>query len=92
MLAVALGCKKIGLLGYDFYIQQNGAKVKTHWHEGYGKVTMRSLVKNLDSFCKCIEEIGPSLDPLGVRVYNLNPDSGLRCFEKVSMESFLALP
>lgn len=90
MLAVALGCKKIGLLGYDFKIQQDGAKVKTHWHDGYGKGTTRSLIRNLESFRDCIEEIGPCLPEMGVSVYNLNPDSGLRCFEKISLKDFFS--
>ena len=92
MLAVALGCKRIGLLGYDFVIQQDGVKVKTHWHEGYDRGTIRSMLRNLENFRDCIEELGPCLPEMGVSVYNLNPDSGLRCFEKISMESFLALP
>jgi hypothetical protein len=50
------------------------------------------MLRNLENFRDCIEELGPCLPEMGVSVYNLNPDSGLRCFEKISMESFLALP
>jgi len=90
MLAVALGCKKIGLLGYDFQIQQNGARVQTHWHDGYDRGTIRNMVRNLEKFRDCIEELGPCILEAGVSVYNLNPDSGLRCFEKISLDSFLS--
>jgi len=90
MLAVALGCTQIGLLGYDFKVKENGKQVKTHCHEGYDRGTMRSLLRNLENFRNCIEEMGPCLSKLGISVFNLNPDSALQCFEKISWKDFLS--
>ena len=90
MLAVALGCTQIGLLGYDFKVIENGNAVKTHCHEGYDRGTIRSLLPNLENFRNCIEEIGPCLGAMGISVFNLNPDSALQCFEKRSWGGFLS--
>jgi hypothetical protein len=89
MLAVALGCTQIGLLGYDFKVVGDGKNVKTHCHDGYSKGTTRSLLRNLENFRLCIEGIGPKLLELGISVYNLNPDSALQCFEKKHWKEFL---
>jgi len=88
MLAVALGCTEIGLLGYDFKVVENGKTVTTHCHDGYDHGTIRSLLRNLENFRNCIEEIGPCLLKMGISVYNLNPDSALQCFEKISWKDF----
>jgi hypothetical protein len=88
MLAVALGCTKIGLLGYDFKVQEDG---KTHCHSGYRDTTINKFQGRLDNFRGCMEEIGPLISELNVLVYNLNPDSALQCFEKITWDEFQKL-
>ncbi len=84
MLAVALGCKKIGLLGYDLKVQGN----KTHWHEGYG-YSLKDVAKSLEDFRAVIDEWGPAILSMGVKVFNLSPDSALRSFPKTDVRTFL---
>jgi hypothetical protein len=84
MLAIALGCKKIGLLGYDFQI----AGDKTHFHEGYGFVS-KSYAANLESFRLNIDELAPAMLQLGIDIVNLSPASALRNFPKATIESFI---
>lgn len=84
MLAVALGAKKIGLLGYDFYVEDN----RTHWHEGYG-AKPDIMETALHRFIRSFEEVEPDLQAHGIKVVNLNPKSELRCFPFSTIEEFL---
>jgi len=84
MLAVALGCKKIGLLGYDFKVQGK----KTHWHEGYG-YSLEDVVRSLKDFQQKIDEIGPDILEMGIQVVNLSPDSALQSFPRSDIRTFL---
>jgi len=79
MLAIALGCKEIYLLGCDMKVdsQQN----RTHWHNGYGR-GIKEVEKVLDRFKKEFEEIADKIKELDIKVVNLNPDSALNCFPK----------
>jgi len=86
MLAVALGCKRIGLLGYDFKVQGS----KTHWHSGYANQDKKSFVVNLDKFRTCIEEFAPTILEMGIEVVNLSSDSSLQIFPKSSIKTFLS--
>jgi hypothetical protein len=84
MLAVALGCKRIGLLGYDLKVKGK----KTHWHEGYG-YQLKEVEKHLKDFQGCIDELGPQILQLGIRVVNLSPDSALQSFPQSDIRTFL---
>lgn len=84
MLAVALGCKRIGLLGYDFYIKGS----QTHWHEGYYQQNKKSLAVNLINYRRCIEEFASPISELGIQVFNLNPESKLRNFPFLDIKTF----
>lgn len=84
MLAVALGCKKIGLLGYDLKVQGT----KTHWHEGYG-YPLKNVVKSLEDFRSVIDEWGPVILSMGIKVFNLSPNSALRSFPRCDIRTFL---
>lgn len=81
MLAIALGCKEIYLLGYDMKIREN----RTHWHSGYPDHLIGRVEKSLGIFIKNFEEFASSIAKLGISVYNLSPDSNLNCFPKKSM-------
>lgn len=87
MLAVALGCKKIGLLGYDLKIRDG----RTHWHDGYG-CDLKGVIKSLKDFQERIDEIGPMILSLGIKVVNLSPDSALQSFPRSDIRTFLETP
>jgi hypothetical protein len=93
MLAVALGCTKIGLLGYDMKVD-NGFH-RTHWHDGYWHQTTRSIDEELksmqgklDGFKEEFVEFADVIKQQGADVYNLNLSSALTCFQKITMDDF----
>jgi hypothetical protein len=88
MLAIALGSKKIGLLGLDMKIDEK--KSKTHWHEGYSDQTLIGFPKKLGSFSQCFSEFATSIRDNGITVDNLNLDSALNCFNKSTFDSFIS--
>jgi len=88
MLAIALGCRRIGLLGFDLKVKEEKGRKKTHWHKGYS-YSSSNLERKLDAFRKCFEEFYSTIAGQGIKVVNLNPDSALQCFEKMSLENFL---
>src|SRR3972149_707303 len=70
MLAVALGARKIGLLGFDMtFLRETG---KTHFHNGYKNQNVGKFQDKLDKFNKLICELAPLIYAEGVEVYNLN--------------------
>jgi len=85
MLAIALGCKRIGLLGYDLKVITG----RTHWHNGYPGQDVRSLQRKLDKFIMCFEEFADCIKSHNIEVVNLNPESKLECFPKGTLRSFL---
>jgi len=88
-LAVALGCSRIGLLGYDLKVQENQKKIKTHWHEGYGFEGVKSFQSKLNKFKMCFEEFSSVILQQNIEVVNLNPDSALKCFPFDTIGNFL---
>lgn len=84
-LAVALGCPKVGLLGFDFKIQGT----KTHFHDGYHSQRCDALVRNLEKFRKCLEDFADPLTKQGIEVVNLSPDSLLQKYPKSDIPTFL---
>lgn len=89
MLACALGCSHIGLLGYDLKIQKKSKEIVTHWHGGYSLKKNSSFQNKLDKFKKCFDDFAPTIAQQGISVVNLNLDSALTCFPKDSIENFL---
>lgn len=81
-LAFCLGSNPIYLLGYDCK-HENG---KTHWHEGHPSKQKEETVKKWALF---FEWAAPLIEAKGIKVVNLNPDSGLLCFEKRKPEGIL---
>ena len=90
MLSIALGCKTIGLLGCDFYIDKE--RKKTHWHSGYKNQDIKSFPRKLESFKKCFEEFAFCIEKQGIKVVNLSEKSRLNHFSKMTLDEFLALP
>jgi len=91
MLAIALGSRKIGLLGFDMKIV-NG---KTHCHGGYKrgngkpKHNIESMTRILNDFKIRFETIATPVKQAGVEVFNLNKNSALNCFPKITLQEFL---
>ena len=86
-LAIALGSRRIGLLGYDMTIDTES--LQTHWHNGYKGQDAKDLQKKLAEFRQSIEEFVPWWDEMSISIVNLNPHSGLRCFPFDTVEGFL---
>jgi len=92
MVACCLGCKRIGLLGYDLKVQSGSGRVGdiiTHWHGGYGLEKKANFQSNLDKFKLCFEEFSSVIAQQGIEVVNLSKDSALTCFPKDSLKNFL---
>jgi len=96
MLAIALGCTKIGLLGYDMKVDTK--QKKTHWHDGYwhqrNKTVdeeLASMQVKLNGFREDFEEFADSIRQHDIQVYNLYRGSAMNCFPKVTMEDFTRL-
>lgn len=85
MLAIALGCKNIYLLGYDMKIEPN----RTHFHNGYPEITPSLMTTLVESFKQDFIDFAPQIKQAGITVINLNPDSALECFEKATLEEVL---
>ena len=73
MLAAALGCNPIYLLGYDM----NHRGKQSHFHSGYPRIQREGTVK---SFIKHFGKVSGQLKANGFKVVNLNKRSGLRAF------------
>lgn len=84
MLAAVLGANPIYLLGFDMKVEES-----THWHGGYPHTNKESLTSRLESYRKNFEEVASLFENACIKVVNLNPDSGLRCFEFDSVERVL---
>lgn len=92
MLACALGCKRIGLLGYSMKVQKNHGKIKTHWHGGYKNTKGDTFQEKLDKFKTCFDDFADVIAEQGIEVVNLvekSEDSALTCFPKDILKNFL---
>lgn len=88
MLAIALGCKRVGLLGFDMKVDTKGGR--THWYGKYPGQSIEEMPRKLESFKKCFEEFATSIRDNGITVDNLNLDSALNCFNKSTFDSFIS--
>jgi hypothetical protein len=89
MLAIALGCNRIGMLGYDMKIDESQGK--THWHDGYPHQNTESLVRKLKKFRQDFEEFADAINKEGIIVANLYQESALDCFRKISLKEFMQI-
>jgi hypothetical protein len=87
MLAAALGATTIFLLGYDMTVKES-----THWHAGYPDQQLRIQKTRVERYAEGFNKIASELRTNGIKVYNLNKDSGLNCFIKVGIESAIREP
>lgn len=84
MLAIALGFRKIGLLGVDLCFFGK----KTHFHDGYEHQDPRSLERKFLKFKAGWEEFASAFKEEKIEVFNLSGESKLECFPKISLEKF----
>ena len=75
-LAVCLGASPIYLLGFD--MKTNGSGKQSWFHAGYENPGKDSVYRG---WIECFNDAAPTIKELGIDVINLNPDSGVRCFE-----------
>ena len=85
MLAIALGCTQIYLLGYDMKV-----KTQSHWHGGYPDRNLNDFSMKLYEYKTEIEKLCPMISQMGVSVINLNSDSALTCFEFNTIDKVLS--
>lgn len=85
-VALCLGAQPIYLLGFDMkYERDIKGKPVGHYHK-YPVIQEEKVVRD---FKLGFEKLAPDLKVRGHRVINLNPDSGLRCFEFKDIEEVL---
>lgn len=83
MLAVALGCNPIYLLGYD--ASHSGGR--SHFHSGYKDRPQRPAVAR--AFAKHFEKVAKQIKFNGFKVINMNSRSNIRCFPFGKIEDVL---
>lgn len=87
-LAIAhLGFKRVYLLGVDMKWGEKGNKATTHWHDGHPRIDPESGYQNMIKNWKTMVE---PLKEFNAEVWNANPNSGLNCFPKCTIERALA--
>lgn len=85
-IALCLGANPIYLLGFDMKYERDAkGKPIGHYHK-YPETQVEKVVKD---FRKGFEDLAPELKMRGRRVINLNPDSGLKCFDFMKPEEVL---
>lgn len=81
-IATHLGYEQIVLVGFDL---QEGKQ--THWHNQHERPTVT------DNFVKTMkpgfELLAKHQDRFGIKIYNLNPDSAIRCFDFAKLDDFI---
>lgn len=80
--AVANGCRRIALIGFDFNPEGG------HWHGGYEWIS-RMGPELYPYWVKSFERVAPAYAERGARIVNLNPDSRLRCFDFAAFDDAL---
>jgi len=97
-LAYHLGCREIFLLGIDL----KETRGRVHWHSGYPDKGKTPTIKNLHKGIPTKESpvpfkihmqnyhfIASDAEKLGVKIWNVSPDSALDCFEKINLKTAL---
>jgi hypothetical protein len=82
-LAALFGAKEIYLLGFDMKADEQR---RTHWH---GEYKHRTKQKTFIGFQKSFRFIAKDAKKLGIKIVNVNPDSAITQFPKVSLQEVL---
>ena len=83
-LAAHLGVKKIYLLGFDMKSDEKTGR--THWHGHYkSRIRDNTFKRHLKGF----GQIAKDAEKMGIEIINVNPDSAIDKFPKVSLKEVL---
>jgi hypothetical protein len=80
-LAFHMYAKTIILLGFDMKFSRDGA---CHWHEPHPVKTKESILS--EKMLGYFDTISQPLKDLDITVINGNPDSAIKCFNKMKIE------
>jgi len=83
--AVHAGVKRINLLGFDM----KPIDESTHWHSGFQGYENPTGKTNFKRFMKGIPYIAEAAKKRGVEILNINQDSAIEDFKKVSLKDVL---
>lgn len=82
-LAVHLGFKKIILVGFDMDPKAR----QSHWHNEHRRTTNTGNYEG--TMIPGMKQIVPYQKELGFKVYNINKESNLKCFDFADIKEFL---
>lgn len=83
--AYHLGARKILLIGFDM---KRGTEGETHWHNNYP--TQDPDIDTLFlRYTDVFQYIKKDADRLGIEIYNLNPDSAINDFPKITCKDVM---
>lgn len=89
-VAVNAGAKRVYLLGFDMKLASNKMQ---HWHDLYNKGECLDLRRTqklpFDRHLRCFSAIKQDAKRRGVEIYNVNPDSEIVEFPKVSLKDLM---
>lgn len=80
-----LGARKIILIGFDLKRGSNG---ETHWHD-YHKTKDKDIDTLFLRYLEPFKKIKEDADKLGIEIINVNPDSAIQEFPKMSIKEAL---
>jgi hypothetical protein len=84
MLAATLGCNPIYLFGYD--MSTDGG---THWHSGYKNQAQEAMSLLIRDYIRDFVQVSSVFTGTGIKIVNLNKQSGLHCFPKMDPDEVL---
>jgi hypothetical protein len=89
-LAVHLGAKRIILIAFDMNLTAN----RQHWHGVYRSslIEEKEKIKKKKVFERHLRpfpDIKRNLDKLGIKIYNISPNSAIKCIETRTLEQVL---
>lgn len=82
-LAYHIGYRQIVLIGFDMNVNVD----KTHWHDDHKRTTNKEVFVN--NFIPDFNEMNKHREQLGLKIFNLNRQSGLRCFPFADLDDFI---
>jgi hypothetical protein len=84
-LAVHLGVKEIYLIGFDMNLDENKNQ---HWHNSY-HTNITTVGGTFKRHLSNFPQIAEDLKRLGIKCINLNPDSAINEFEKMTIQELI---
>lgn len=88
-LAVHFGVKRIRLLGFDMKTEKVQDKSVTHWHGSHQQPNEKQKTPPFKRHLRGFPVIARDAKELGVEILNMNPNSAIPDFKKVSLKGVL---